>query len=39
MNTEVLFDKKEKKLTVTLNKNADYADIKNKIISVLLSVV
>jgi len=35
MNTEVLFENKNNKLVVTLNKNADYVDIKNKIISIL----
>ena len=35
MNTEVLFENKNNKLVVTLNNNADYVDIKNKIISIL----
>ncbi len=35
MNTEVLFENKDNKLKVTINKNADYADIKNKLISIL----
>ena len=35
MNTEVLFENKNNRLIVTLNKNSDYADIKNKIISIL----
>lgn len=35
MNTEVLFENKENKLLVTLNKNSDYVDIKSKIISIL----
>ncbi len=37
MNTEVLFENKDNKLKVTLNKNAEYADIKNKILSVLFA--
>ena len=35
MNTEVLFENKDNKLKVTLNKSADYIDIKNKLISIL----
>ena len=35
MNTEVLFENKENKLVVTLNKNSNYTDIKNKLISIL----
>ncbi len=35
MNTEVLFERKDNKLTVFLNKDASYIDIKNKIISIL----
>ena len=35
MNTEVLFENKDDKLKVTINKNADYAKIKNKLISIL----
>ena len=35
MNTEVLFENKDNKLIVTLNKNSNYADIKSKLISIL----
>ncbi len=35
MNTEVLFERKDNKLIVKLNKDANYTDIKNKIISIL----
>lgn len=35
MNTEVLFEKKDRQLEITLNKEANYNDIKNKLISVL----
>ena len=35
MNTEVLFENKDNKLKVTLNKNEDYINIKNKIVSIL----
>ena len=37
MNTEVLFENKDNKLIVSLNKNADYTKIKEKIRSVLES--
>ena len=30
MNTEVLFEKKDKKLVITINKSANYLDIKEK---------
>lgn len=35
MNTEVLFEKKDKKLLITINKAANYADIKEKMSQVL----
>ncbi len=35
MNTEVLFENKDKKMIITMNKSSDYIDIKNKIISIL----
>jgi septum site-determining protein MinC len=35
MNTEVLFENKENILTITINKNSDYIDIKDKVISIL----
>ena len=35
MNTEVLFENKDNKLVVTINKNAENVEIKNKIISIL----
>ena len=35
MNTEVLFENKDNKLTITLNKNSNYDEIKSKIISIL----
>ncbi len=35
MNSEVLFENKDNKMVITLDKNADYSEIKNKIISIL----
>ena len=35
MNTEVLFENKDNNLIITLNKNSNYEEIKNKIISIL----
>ena len=35
MNTDVLFEKKDKKLTITINKGANYVDIKEKMNQVL----
>ena len=35
MNTEVLFENKDNKLIITLNKNSNYNDIKSKMISIL----
>ncbi len=35
MNTEVLFEKKEKRLIITLNKVSNYKDIKNKMEQIL----
>lgn len=35
MNTEVLFEKKDKKLMITINKGANYTDIKEKIMQIL----
>ena len=35
MNTEVLFEKKEKKLTITMDKEANYVDIKEKMTQIL----
>lgn len=35
MNTEILFEKKENKLVVTINKSSNYKDIKNKVIQIL----
>jgi len=35
MNTEVLFEKKDKKLTITINKSANYTEIKEKMQQVL----
>lgn len=35
MNTEVLFEKKDKKLVITINKSANYLDIKEKMAQVL----
>lgn len=35
MNSEVLFENKDNKMVITLDKNADYSEIKSKIISVL----
>ncbi len=35
MNTEVLFENKDDKLSITINKNSNYSDIKEKIISIL----
>ena len=35
MNTEVLFENKDNKMIITLNKNSNYVDIKNKLISIL----
>lgn len=35
MSTEVVFDKKENKLTITLDKNANYKDLKNKMKEIL----
>lgn len=35
MNTEVLFENKDNKMIITLNKNSNYVDIKQKIVSIL----
>ena len=35
MNTEVLFEKKDKKLNITINKGSNYKDIKEKIKQIL----
>lgn len=35
MNTDVLFEKKEKKLIITINKSSNYKDIKEKIAQIL----
>lgn len=35
MKTDVLFEKKDNKLVITLDKNADYVDIKNKLTKIL----
>ena len=35
MNTEVLFEKKDKKLVITLDKSSNYSNIKNKIDQIL----
>ena len=37
MNTEVLFENKDNRLVVSLNRNADYSKIRDKIQSVLES--
>lgn len=35
MNTDVLFEKKEEKLVITINKSSDYKDIKEKMLQIL----
>ncbi len=35
MNSDVLFEDKDNKMIITLDKNADYSDIKDKIVSIL----
>ncbi len=35
MNTDVLFEKKDKKLVITINKSSDYKEIKDKITQIL----
>ena len=35
METEVLFTRKENTLTITLNKNAEYKEIKQKLVEIL----
>jgi septum site-determining protein MinC len=35
MNSEVLFEKKDNKMVITIDKNADYADIKSRITTIL----
>ena len=35
MKTDVLFEKKDNKLTITLDKNAEYSDIKDKLVQIL----